>query len=106
MGKTLLGTLLGRFRTRDIDVLGPFRNLGKDCDSIRKHFGKPEGYDEIVSLLADSVPELTNLERREHRGVTRKDAEVAFATRQHYFVDLFGDERALGRYDFERQLRR
>ena len=92
------------FRAHDVHFVGTLRDLREDRHAIRLHFGEAERDHEVVNLLALAVPEVTDLQQREQRRVTREDAEVAVGARDLHLVHLLVHEQVVRRDDLERDV--
>ena len=58
---------------------------------LRQNFDETNRDREVVLLISDSLPQLSNLERRQERTVARQDAEVPLRAGQLDFIHLLGD---------------
>ena len=74
-------------------------------DAIGQHFGKAERNRHVVLLAALAVPQLADLQHRQHRRMARQHAEVAVGRRNLDLVDRIGHDRPIGRHDLEPQMR-
>src|SRR5450755_439668 len=79
-----LFALLLRFRR--IDLFGQEATLGEHDDAIRQHFSETPRDDKTIDRTAFAVTHLPDLEQREQRRVTGKDADLAVACRQFNLV--------------------